>query len=196
MNEYIQKQQFLYYLRTKYSKLIELNKEKRTIYRIQNIIKRKILFDTCNLSCNEIKEIPPIFRYRTYVHELGDVMNIINEIFDIQEELINDETDMDVKRALLVSLVQEKNKQIDELQKSAKTIKIPVMLDLRIHAVNYNLPIVMENNLYYLDQTTKDNIEKSYSKINPNTLAQERFVQMLEYSKALRDEYCLTNKNK
>lgn len=201
MLEYKQKQALKHYLIKKYSKLLEFNKEVRDSWRLTNFIKKKVLFNVFNLTENEINSIPPIFRFRCYITELNESdvneINEINEAFEIQMEAIKFENDSEIKQILLSSLMEEKSKQLCEIRKSNKSIKIPIMLDLSVYGPNPDIPVYFGDKLYELDETTKINITRSYSLTNPSTITGQRFTQMLNESKILRDSYnnCINKKS-
>ena len=184
------KQAFIFNLKRKYSKLLEFDKTTRTEWRLTNFAKKKVLFTVCNLSDSEIKEIDGLFRYRCYLCELDDTeVATLNSIFEAHMEAIKYEKDDAIRSVLLDSLMETRKQQMRELLQSSTTLKFPVMLDLRIYGPDPSIPVMFNDKLYELDEITKENIKASFERINPATLKGERFKQMLNHSKILRDSY-------
>lgn len=195
---YRQLNAFKFYLKTKYSKLLEFNKQTRDEWRLTNFVKKYVLFNVCNFSESEINEISGIYRFRCHVYEYDEIeLSEINQSYEIQKDAIDTETDQQLKQILQLSLEDEKTKQIKNLSKSKKTIKLPVMIDLRVYGPNPDIPICIGDKIFYFDDKTKTNIERSFNLINPNSLSGDRFCQMLNVSKILRDHYLneITNSN-
>lgn len=188
--QYRKKQELLYNLKRKYSLLLELNKSKRQEWILTNIVKKRILFEIWNLTNEEINEIPSIYRYRCYLYEPNDdeLLNF-NLMFDQHIDAINNETDSQIKKILLESFTDTKNLEFIQLIKSNRTQKIPIMLDLRIYGKEPTLPVVFGDKIFYLDDITKKHIKSSYEKINPLSIIGERFSQMIQHSKIIRDSY-------
>lgn len=187
---YRQKQAFKHHLLTKYKKLLEFNKQTRDEWRLTNFAKKKILFDVCNLTQQEINQIEGKYRFRCYIIDYDDVeLFEILEFFEIQKEAINLEEDNDLKNIMLESLQEEKNNQVHKLSKSKKSIRLPVMIDLRVYGLNPEMPICVNNKLYYFDDKIKQNITRSFNLVNTETFSGENFEKMLKVSKILRDSY-------
>lgn len=190
LQEYRKKQNLLFNLKKKYSVLLELNKNKRYEWILTNFAKKRILFSVCNMSNEEIKEIPSIYRYRCYLYEPNQVeLFNLNCLFESQMEIIKNENDRELKEILLETLIETRKKQMNELLKAPQTQKIPIMLDLRIYGNDPTLPIIFEEKIYELDELTKVNIKLTYDKVNESTHTGQRFRQMINHSKILRNSY-------
>lgn len=187
---YRKKQEFLFNLRKKYSNLLELDKNKRTEWRLTNFAKRRIVFQVLNLGDDEIKNINPLYRYRCYLYEPDDIeLTNINLIYDEYMESIKHETDEGIKKIMIESLAETRKVQMSSLLRSKKTLKIPVMLDLLVYGKDPDIPIIFGDKIYQLDEITKEHIKQSFERVNPMSIRGERFIQMLNHSKVLRDSY-------
>jgi hypothetical protein len=187
---YRQKQAFRHYLSTKYSKLLEFNKKTRSEWILTNFARKKILFNVCNMSESEINEIEGIYRFRCYIIEFDEIeLFELNEFFNTQMESIHFEPDEEIKNILLKSLMDERIVQMHNLGKSKKSLRIPIMLDLRLYGQNPDIPFYFGDKVYELDGFTKANIARSFGLVNPTSVTGERYKQMLNESKIIRDSY-------
>jgi hypothetical protein len=190
LQQYRKKQEFLFNLKKKYSKLLEFNKKERNNWRLSNAFRRKLLFSVFNISDEEIKTIPGMYRYRCYLYDVDETeLLLLNSAFDAHSESIRYEQDLSVRSVLLESLVETRKLQLTELFNSDKTMKIPVLLDLRIYGMDPDTPIFFGDKVYNLDEITKSKIKKSHEKINSVTIKGERFIQLMNHGKILRDSY-------
>ena len=197
--QYRKKQEFLHKLKRKYSSLLEFDKKKRYEWILTNFAKKKILFQVCNISNDEIKEIPSIYRYRCYLYEIDEeeLLNL-NMIFDSHMEAIKYENDKEIKKILLESLTETRKMQMVQLLHSEKTQRIPVMLDLRTYGNEPTMPIIFGDKVFELDEITREKIKASFDRVNMSSHKGQRFGQMLNHSKVLRDSYQkeINDKNK
>lgn len=197
LEEYRKRQDFLFKLKRKYSTLLELDKNKRNEWILTNFVKKHFLIPTYNLTTEEIKLIPSIYRYRCYLYEFNEnEMLELDTMCEDQMNLIRNEFDREIKTVLLESLLEERKKKIDQLRKSTNTQKIPIMLDLRIYGNDPTLPICFEDKVFELDDITKDKIKIAYSKVDERTHQGQKFIQMLNHSKILRNSYNNIKSNK
>lgn len=189
MEEYRKKKALEYKLYSKYSKLLELNPKKRSVYVIQNFIKKKILFDPINVTKEDISFIPALYRYRTFVGQYDqETLNIINLTYDQYEEEAKSEiTELELLTIRLIELKDERKNMINNVKQT--TIKLPILLDLRLYGQDVTQPIVIDDNVYYLDETQQKQILNTYKKISDETTDGKRFQQTLKWSKALSDLY-------
>lgn len=190
MLEYKQKQAFKYMLKQKYGHLLELNDYVRKQWILTNFAKKYVLFDVCNLTQEEIDKIPPIYRYRCYVYEFDqEQMNNIDNEFMENSKLIQLEPDSQIRRIMLESLIEQKTYQINSILKSNNIVKIPVMLNLELYGDIPKAPIFFNNNVYYLDAKTQEHVTNTFQLVNLSTRSGERYMQMLNESKIMRDSY-------
>jgi hypothetical protein len=219
MNElqsYRNRQATLYNLKQKYSKLLDFDKISRSANRICNFIKKYVLFDVCNISDEQLHEINGIYRYRCYVYdidicEIDNVNAIVNaqieslsydENNDLDVDLdigLSDDSDTnkrkkididDINRESYISLIfDERRMRMDNLTNSSTTIKYPVLLDLQLYGPNIDMGVYIGDKSCYLKEDTKLKIKKAYAKTSMESITGERFHQMIQYSKVLRDTY-------
>jgi hypothetical protein len=193
---YRQQQKFLYNWKEKYSKLIEFDPIKRNVGRLVNFAKKYIVYVPCNLSECMINEIPGIYRFRCYVYDTQAEMDILNEIYTTQSDIINLEPDIDIRCGLIESLKKEINDQKKCLINSKSSIKYGILLDLRnyLHVLsdmNPDVCVFFDNKLFTLDDVTARRLRNQCEKINPNTVRNDKFIQMINHSKALSKTYNL-----
>lgn len=189
-----QKKARQYYLQQKYGKLLEFDKEKRSLWRIINFLKKKVFISVCNLTDEEIKEINGVYRYRCFLNEFDEAdLLSLNEVFDIQMESIKFEPDESIRKIMLDTLIEERRVQMNDLIKSSKTMRYPVMLDLRIYGPNPDMGVTFSDRIFELDDTTKLHIRNTYERINPSSIVGERFIQMLNHSRILRNSYAMSS---
>lgn len=196
INEYRYKQSFLHKMRLKYSNMIELDRIKRSVGRIVHFCKKNVLYEPCNISDDEVKKIPGIFRFRCYVYDIEEESKLLNEIFLTQAAIINTEQNEEIKQVLLNSLTSEINKQKECLRNSKTSLKYPIMLDLRDYMSETNdllleINIFFDDKLFMLDKETVKRLHCECDKVNKKNLKYERYVQMLNHSKALSKTYAL-----
>jgi len=190
LNKYRKEQQILYNFRTKYSKLIELNNEKRKSWNFTNFFRKRLFYDTVNKIDDEIDGI---FRFRCYAYELDDEMYMslksLLDIFNDQMHIISIENDSELKSILSSSLEIEKEHQINSLISTSKLIKVPVIFDMRLYESCSDKPINIDGKMYYLDINTQKKLKMEYNKVNIVNLSGEKFIQMIKHSKALCKYY-------
>lgn len=177
-------------LKHKYSTLLDLNKVSCSASKIVRFTKRHLLVQPINLTQDEQNMIPAIYRFRCNVFD-NDEIQMMNNIFDMQLQEIENNSDKDIIHALKQSIESERDNQIAKIKKNIA--KIPVMLDLRIYGEYPDTPIFLDKQILFFDKNTKDLIKKLYNKVRPDSSSLERFQQMLEWSKVLSDIY---NKSK
>ena len=152
LEKYRKDQQFLYNFRSKYSKLIELNDEKRKKWNFTNFFKKRLFYDTVNVIDDDVDGI---FRFRCNAYEINEELDIkIKSILDIYNEqlhIINLEDDKDMKVILTTSLEQEIEYQILSIICSADTKKCYIIFDMRLYESCSRRPIIIDGNKYYLD---------------------------------------------
>ena len=186
---YRQQQKFLYNWKAKYSKLIEFNPIKRNAGKLVNFAKKYIVYAPCNMSEDMINEIPGIYRFRCYVYDTQAEMNILNEIYTTQLDIINLEPDIGIRHSLIESLKKEINNQKKYLINSKSSIQYGILLDLRnyLHVLsdmNSDVCVFFDNKIFTLDDITVERLRNQCEKINPNTLKNDKFIQMINQSKA------------
>jgi hypothetical protein len=147
----------------------EYNKESLAAFRIARFAKRHLLKSTIN----ELL-IPGRFKYRINTKKLltSDIFNIINEIEDNDQKLIM---------------------EIDLLSyyESVLSNDFNYMIDISLYTTS-DMPIMIEDEMYYLSTSEKDKINKIWEKINPETEIGKQFHSLLDFSKALSDAYNLS----
>jgi len=118
--------------------------------------------------------IPGRFKYRINTKKLltSDIFNIINEIEDNDQKLIM---------------------EIDLLSyyESVLSNDFNYMIDISLYTTS-DMPIMIEDEMYYLSTSEKDKINKIWEKINPETEIGKQFHSLLDFSKALSDAYNLS----
>jgi hypothetical protein len=174
------------YLKNKYAQLIELDPIRCAVGRIVKFVKKYLLIAPINIDSAKISEISGIFRFRCYVYDIDCELSSIQETFSSQIEAISccDE-DYDVKQIMKESLAIDKNILMQQLLESNSMIKYPVMLDLQIYGIDPNAYVFFNDNKYIIDDFTRIKMINIYNRVNPYTLTGEKFIQMLNHSKAL-----------
>jgi hypothetical protein len=182
INQIRTKQKFLFYFKHKYSQLIELDLIKRSVSRIINFSKRYVLFPVINQE--QVKNILGIHRFRCYVIQIPleeqEKINKINENYNIQKIVIDTEEYGELKEVMLKSLEEDNNNQINNIMNKTNGHKIPMMIDLSNTIINNNI---------ILDGKTQNKLSEHVNKINIYSLSGERFMQMINHSKALTKIY-------
>lgn len=173
----------IFKIRTEY---LDFSLESRSATRIQRLFKKRILFTPKNLTTDEIKEIPPIYRYRTYISTVN-YEEILDELFKDQIEIANSIKDEVDKAIMLSSIESEKNNMRKDIVTDSD--KIPIMIDLSIYGQNPSLEIKVGDDLYYLSEKDKEKVLKIYMLLKPDTFSEIRFNQMLNWSKELCKTY-------
>ena len=192
MEYYKQLQQRKYYLIKKYEKLLCIDPINLAAYRIQNFMKKKLLFEPFNNY--ELNEIPIIYRFRFI--GISNVMAPI--LYSDFEKRLNknqqysiiweDENDISSSSDTQIFLEYLRKTCDDQLIKSTDTIFIPFVIDIR----KFN-PISCYDILYisteYMDiYMMQHDIKRLINAIkiigNENV-----FNGMLEWSKELASEY-------
>jgi hypothetical protein len=185
MDIYIRRQQ----LKLKYSKLLTFNKAERVGHILTNFFRRKYFIEPINLTPDEIKLIPPMFRYRCYIYET-DELDLMNQMYDMQLADISENYDGDVMQAMTLSIEHERKNLVNQIKHSAQ--KIPVMVDLRIWGKCPDIPVEFNGECFTLDQQTQLDIVKSYNKISNDVLC-DRFEQFINWTKECSNIYGTTN---
>jgi len=193
---YRKQQKFLYDWKEKYSKLIELDKTKRSAGRIVNFVRKYVLFPPCNLSESMINEIPGIYRFRCYVYDIQTEMDLLNDIYNSQAELINLESDINVRHSLIMTLKNEINNQKKYLINLKCSARYGILIDLRnylyiLFDVTSDIYVSFNDKNFILDDATAKRLIQQCEKINPNSIRSENFMQMINHSKALSQTYNL-----
>lgn len=179
----------LKYIKNKYSDAIEFDKTKRVNSRIVRFCKKHFFPVPLNMSNTEIEQIPSIFRFRFYLYSgrLKEEIMLINEIYNIECQSLDDCDDEYMKNTILnIQIEDKKNKIIDAKKKFEM---YPVIIDLRIHGQHSEIPIIFNTKEYIIRDDVQDKIKKAYNKICSNTTISERFYQMLQWSKVLSKNY-------
>jgi hypothetical protein len=194
--EYRQKQKILHGWAEKYSKMMEFDPIKRHAGRIVNFVRKRMLYDPCNISEECIKQIPGFFRFRCYVYDMDEELSVLNEIYLTQMDVINSEQNEEIKKVLTESLISEIDKQKENLRNSKNSVKYPIMLDLRDYIdtekeSTSDVSVFFDNKLFMLDENTAKRLHRECEKTNTKHLKYEQYMQMLNYSKALSATYCL-----
>lgn len=173
------------HIKYKYSTLLELDNNKRRKYKLLHFFKKHYLITPLNMSYEEYKYIPSIYRYRCYIYDSEELSNIkyMHELL-VQEYSNYEEQTSD-------ALIDIANIEYSEKYNISKLTanKIPIMIDLRIYGETPTLEINFNDTTYYLDSNTQQHIIKLYEKIKPDSISAERFEQMIEWSKALCNMY-------
>jgi hypothetical protein len=110
-------------------------------------------------------------------------------IFNEDMKSIENESDDYLKNAMIYSIKDLQKTKFIKIIQECKITKIPIIINLSIHGYNPDIPIFYNNIIYQLDEFTKDKIKETFERINPNTLKGERFYQMINHSKILKDSY-------
>jgi hypothetical protein len=83
-----------------------------------------------------------------------------------------------------------------DLIKLIESPDINFMIDISIYATpdiytkdKFDMPIIINDEIYYLTTLEKNKINKIWKKINPETEIGKRFHNLLDYSKAFCDAY-------
>ena len=114
--DYRNKHKILYRLRTKYKDAFEFDRYKRSIYIIQQFAKKYVLFNVVNMSKEEISKINGINRFRCIVYDIPEYfiskfLDTMNE-FEAKKFVCESEDDVDVKYAMIITLVEARKKYI------------------------------------------------------------------------------------
>jgi hypothetical protein len=174
---------------SKYSNLIELNKEKRSSSRIVNFVKKRLLIKINN---NFDHNCDPNLTHRIKLFDYNLIPNYNdNNKSDIKDNdlmnMFNSTGDYQVDIAILESLK-------DTYQSSVKKKDQPkhianIFIDLQIYGQCPYLEIFYDNHKYYLTQTQQQRVNKIWNRINTDTEAGKRFQLIIESSKALVEAY-------
>lgn len=197
LQKYREEQKFLFNFKQKYSKLIEIDDTKRRQWNLIHFMKKRLLFDVINKTSEEISEIDGIFRFRCYIfrpiEEFRSEYEIETISFQNSLDIIKLESDSSLQNTMKQSLNDERRKSLKIMIIHGLIIKYPIMLDLRLYGLDPNMPIMYDDEIYHLDDDTQDRLRREYEKVNPSTLAGEKFFQIIKHSKALCAYY---NKSK
>uniref|UniRef100_A0A6C0EBF8 Uncharacterized protein n=1 Tax=viral metagenome TaxID=1070528 RepID=A0A6C0EBF8_9ZZZZ len=174
------------YIYNKYKNLIILEEEKRSAYRIQSFFKKHITYEVMNLTPEEIEDIKGVNRYRMRIPMVN--LEEINELYShMENEARETYSDLDIVNVELFKIRQEKETNLSSMLLTAE--KIPVLVDLSIYGVNPYIPICFEDKTITLTDQDMMKIKGVYEKTNPETLTGKKFIEMIEWSKAIRDAY-------
>lgn len=190
---YRKQQKFLYDWKEKYSKLIELDPIKRNAGRLVNFIRKKILYHPFNLSESMINEIPGIYRFRCRIYDTHAEINMLNDIYNSQAQIIALESDASIKSTLIESLKKEIDDQKKNLINSKSSTCYEVLLDLRnylyVLSDTSNIYVYFDDKIFILDDSTAKRLREQCAKINSKSIKGEQFIQMINHSKALSQTY-------
>lgn len=197
LNKIRHEKRILYNFLKKYGSEIEFDKIKRSASRITRYTKRHILFTPINISPCDIKNIPPIYRFRCKMYDFTEELNTLDIMHNIYlEEINNEQTDESIKSSMIKSLEEQINLQKELLYQKNDAKKYNIMIDLRQY-VNSNIDDVIikigENKLIF-DNITKKQFMKQLEKINTSKNI-EKIEQLIEYTKELVAVYNRTNKH-
>lgn len=173
-------------IKDKYANLLDFNKERRSIYRIQNYIKRHLFKQPFNLMKEEIDDIPGIYRYRTIINSNEEEENI-NEMFNLYYLELENIEDPDIKKVQKMHIDEQKKDILSKMESISK--KYPILIDLRIYGMEPNTPVYIDGKIYMLSEFDKINVKTIFDKINEHNLNGERYLQMLNWSKELCSIY-------
>ncbi len=190
LSKYRKEQQFLYNFKQKYSKLIELNDDKRKKWNFTNFFRKRLFYDTIN---KIDVDVDGIFRFRCYAYETTDdfcsKFRTILEIYNDQMHSVNLEDDSEIKSILKSTLESEKDHQINLLITTLNLVHQPVIFDMRLYESCSDKPINIDGKIYYLGTGEQNRLKNSFNKVNMTTLSGEKFVQMIKHSRALCKYY-------
>lgn len=189
--------EIMFNFREKYSKLIEINREKRSLERIINFVKRYILLNPVNISESEIRMIPSLFRFRCYVYDVSEEAKKIDDDYSEQLKHISDENDIITQEILRESLEIDRQVKIFDIYKSKNIIKYPILLDLTLYGYDQSILVNVNGILYNLDEQTKQRIRTEFSKIDTSSIKGQKFEQLIRHSRAVVGAFILSkNKHK
>lgn len=178
------------YLKIKYANLIELDFTKRMATRIVRFMKKYLFINPININHDDIEKIPGIFRFRCYVYDNDSRIDEIEHTFIEQLDVITCcGEDAETTQILRESLLIDKNTKLQKLLASNSIMKYSIMLDLQIYGIDANFPVSINDKTYKLDDFTKEKLKIAFNKINPSSLNGEKFIQMINHSKALCATY-------
>lgn len=189
MDEYKKKAAMRHHIFVKYSKLLSFDPREIAIGRIQNFLKKRFLFQVENISDEELKSIPGIYRYRFVLPLIDDIENIIKE-FNEERLIANEIDDYQIRE---VRMHEIKTYELEFLAKiSSKYPNINVLIDTRkygILKIETKWFINIKDKVYEIPENLKIKIKNAYAKINIVEVEGEKFLQMLEWSKILSNAY-------
>lgn len=186
LDQYRKEMSFKNHMRKKYSKLLEIDKIKLKVARIQSFFRRKVLFDVVNMCKEDIDTIPGIYRYRFYIPKLDD-LDLINQLYDSQlRELVSIE-DIDIRNIRRMEIESERSNIFSCMLQTATYV--PVIVDVRIYGMNVFMPVYIDGREYNIPDNHKKQITTLYNKLNEESTFGIRFRQMLSASKAIRTAY-------
>jgi len=165
----------------KYSKIFD--KKNRIIEKFIRFIRETYFKPVCNLTQTEINDIPPIYRYRL---SLTDA-NLLNEI---EDSLITEDQILEYS---LMEYEKEYNKNIQKTLNESINQKYNVLIDLRIYGPNPDIPIIINELIFYLDNKQKIDLIKQWNKVNPDTTSGHIYIQKLEFYKSLSKDLYKNN---
>ena len=172
---------------------LEFDDLKRNVYRIKSFIKKYILFTPCNISDDEIRNIPGIYRFRCYVYDFELEISMIDELYENELNIIMTSSDQELRNALIFDLNESISSQKKQLYDTINenTLKYPIMLDLRnfINSDLKNISIHFNNQTFLLDDKTTERLNKQIAKVSQSEHQFERFQQLLNYSKVMCESY-------
>lgn len=158
--------------------------------KIVNFFKKTFFTISCNLTEHEIKLIPGIYRFRCNVYEIDETQIKSKEVDHMRNLLDHPElieiNDSDIILSIQQTLKTEIDKTIDNIIRNDQSInQINAIFDLR----TYTTPIIINEKYYVLDSKTQKRLLDQYDKIKDDTHRKEKFIQMLNHSKALCKTY-------
>jgi hypothetical protein len=179
----------------KYKDKIELDKEKLASARICNFVRKHYL-----RPCDNQYNIPEgKYRYRVRISDNNlcenyDDSGFDENMVDIPYELFEPTGDPATDRVIKESIRDEYLQQLRaaEMTRKLNESKTPfktVMIDLSIYGQQPELPIVIDDNVYYLSIMQKKNVLRLWNKVNPMNELGKKFQVMLEFSAAMTNAY-------
>jgi hypothetical protein len=186
LEQYRREMAFKNYMRLKYAKLIEFDKTKRTVGRIQSFIKKKVLYDVVNMCKEDIDLIPGIYRFRFHMPKLDD-LDLINQMYDTQLNELVSIHDIQIRNVRKMEIEDERNSILSCMLQTATYV--PVIVDIRIYGMDTSIPININGHMYSIPDVHREKITSLYNKLNEESTFGIRFRQMLSASKAIRTAY-------
>jgi hypothetical protein len=186
LEQYRREMSFKNYMRLKYAKLLEFDKTKRSVYRIQSFVKKKVLFDVVNMCKEDIDLIPGIYRFRFHIPQLDD-LDLINQMYDAQLNELVSIHDTEIRNIRRMEIEDERNNILSCMLHTA--IYVPVVVDIRIYGMDTYIPVNINGRLYSIPDAHREKITFLHNKLNEESTFGIRFRQMLSASKAIRTAY-------
>lgn len=178
---------FRYYLKEKYSKLLELDLIKRSAARICNFARRYVIYNVKNLKNEDIKEIPSQYRYRIKILN-EETSDMVESVYKESLIKLRNITDDDIISTVLYDIQRERENMLKTFY-NMESYYVPLMIDLRIYGQTPNIKILYNNQFYTIPKDEQNKIKEMYNKVNEDTPRGIRFKQMLDTSRTLCKAY-------